>query len=206
MLFLPGSSYLKKVFRKLTGDKSLTRAAEKTIDYEISKKMARKIHTDKDRNDSHRKMLGKRKRERSTEEFNENTKQLPAEQDKECTVCLELAAETSFPDNKHASGREHSSDVCFNCWNQHIESEIISKDFDGISCLQCSHRLVEEEVRRFANESTYQTTRRSMLIHTPDISTEAPRATCIRMKSFRLARVPNALGVSISFSSCGRDL
>ena len=155
MFFLPGSSYLKKVFRKLTSDKSPTQASEKIIDHEISNKMARKIHPDKDRNDSHRKMLGKRKRERSTENSSENTKQQPAEQDKECTVCLELVAETSFPNNEHASGSEHSSDVCLNCWNQHIESEIRSKDFDGISCLQCSHRLVEEEVRRLANESTY---------------------------------------------------
>ena len=79
----------------------------------------------------------------------------PAEQDKECTVCLEVVAETSFPVIDHAAGDKHSSDVCLGCWDQHIESEIQSKSFEGISCLQCPQKLVEDEVRRLAADSTY---------------------------------------------------
>lgn len=109
--------------------------------------------------------LGKRRREQkdSSEDEGEDeedevvkpSSKKPARQNKECAVCFELLARTSFPDTTHSGDGEHSSDVCLSCWNQHIESEIRSKNFEGISCLQCSHELVEEEVRRLANESTY---------------------------------------------------
>jgi hypothetical protein len=105
--------------------------------------------------------LGKRRREQEDSSENEqdevvkpSTKK-PARQNKECAVCFELVARTSFPDTTHSDHREHGSDVCLSCWNLHIESEIRSKNFEGISCLQCSHKLVEEEVRRLANENTY---------------------------------------------------
>jgi DNA-directed RNA polymerase subunit RPC12/RpoP len=109
--------------------------------------------------------LGKRKREQedSSEDEGEDeedevvkpSSKKPARQNKECAVCFELVATTSFPDTTHSGDREHGLDVCLSCWNQHIESEIRSKNFEGISCLQCSHKLVEEEVRRLTNESTY---------------------------------------------------
>jgi len=103
--------------------------------------------------------LGKRKRVREDEgEDDEVVEQLgvqSSEQDKECTVCLEVVAKTSFPAIDHADGDEHSSDVCLACWDHHIESEIRSKSFEGISCLQCSQKLVEKEVRHFASERTY---------------------------------------------------
>jgi DNA-directed RNA polymerase subunit RPC12/RpoP len=109
--------------------------------------------------------LGKRKREQEDEdedesedeedEFVKPSTKKPARQIKECAVCFDLVATTSFPDTTHSGDREHGSDVCFSCWNLHIESEIRSKNFEGISCLQCSHKLVVEEVRRLASESTY---------------------------------------------------
>lgn len=103
--------------------------------------------------------LGKRKREHEDEgEENEAVGQWEdqvAEQDKECTVCLEVVAKTSFPAIDHADGEQHSSDVCLACWDQHIESEIQSKSFEGIRCLQCPQKLVEEEVRQLAKQKTY---------------------------------------------------
>ena len=103
--------------------------------------------------------LGKRKREQQDEveddEVVEQPGVLPADQDKECTVCLEAVAKTSFPSIDHADGDEHISDVCPGCGDQHIESEIRSKSFEGISCLQCSQKLAEEEVRHLASERTY---------------------------------------------------
>lgn len=99
------------------------------------------------------KALGKRKRER--DEDVEQPGKKPAAQDKECTVCLELTTRTSFPIIQHAVGGEHGSDVCLSCWDQHIESEVRSKSSEGISCLQCPQRLVEEEVRHLATNSTY---------------------------------------------------
>lgn len=153
------------------------------------------------------KILGKRKREDRPENADGRTEvkeQSAPEQDKECTVCLEVVAKTSFPDTKHSADHEHSSDVCLSCWNQHIESEIRSKSFEGISCLQCPYKLGEEEVHRLTNESTYAEyaflptpIRTSMLTCTPDISTKAPRAACSRMKSSGPALVPTAPGVCI---------
>ena len=103
--------------------------------------------------------LGKRKRDQEDEgkdnEAVEQREDQVAEQDKECTVYLEVVAETSFPAIDHADGEQHSSDVCLACWDQHIESEIQSKSFEGISCLQCPQKLVEEEVRQLAKEKTY---------------------------------------------------
>jgi hypothetical protein len=103
--------------------------------------------------------LGKRKRKQEDEGEDDEAAEQPGEQpvgqDKECTVCLEVVAKISFPAIDHADGDEHSSDVCLGCWDQHIESEIRSKSFEGISCLQCSQKLVEEEVRHLASERTY---------------------------------------------------
>ena len=160
--------------------------------------------TGKDKRGSHSNTLGKRKREQSLEVADDQTKQQPAEQDKECMVCLELVAETSFPDTKHASGHEHSSDVCLSCWNQHIESEMRSKNFEGISCLHCPHKLVKKKCTilpaRALTPSMYSCLdiKESMLTCRPGILTEAPRAACSRMKSSSHARVPTALGVCTS--------
>lgn len=74
---------------------------------------------------------------------------------KECAVCLELVARTSFRDTHHAAACEASSDVCLSCWDKHIGNEIRSKNLENISCLQCSHALTKEEVRHLASNSTY---------------------------------------------------
>jgi len=103
--------------------------------------------------------LGKRKREQEDEGQDDEAVEQPEdqliEQEKECTVCFEVVAKTAFPSIDHADGAKHSSDVCLGCWDQHIESEIQSKSFEGISCLQCPQRLVEDEVRQLAKERTY---------------------------------------------------
>ena len=65
--------------------------------------------------------LGKRKREQEDDEIAEQAGAQPAEQDKECTVCLEVVTKTYFPAIEHADGEQHSSDVCLACWDQHIE-------------------------------------------------------------------------------------
>jgi hypothetical protein len=183
MINLPRPSYLKKVFHKVTGDKPSTKATQKVFTDETGNRMAQMITNDKqqdnssaigspaehsvrrdlemisltgkDKDSARSKSLGKRKYERSVGINDDQAKQQPAEQDEECTVCLELVATSAFPNTKHASGREHSSDVCLGCWDQHIVSEMRSKNFEVISCLHCSDRLVEEEVRRLTKESTY---------------------------------------------------
>jgi DNA-directed RNA polymerase subunit RPC12/RpoP len=81
--------------------------------------------------------------------------EIPTESVKECTICLESMATDRYPDTPHAAESEHSSDVCHACWEQHLESEVNSKVFEGVSCPQCSQRLLEADVRKLANSSTY---------------------------------------------------
>ena len=85
----------------------------------------------------------------------EKEEEVPAESQKECTICLESMATDRYPDLPHTAESEHSSDVCHACWEQHLESEVSSKVFEGVSCPQCSQRLLEVDVRKLANSSTY---------------------------------------------------
>jgi DNA-directed RNA polymerase subunit RPC12/RpoP len=77
------------------------------------------------------------------------------EAERECTICLESVAKDRFPDLPHTAHSEHSSDVCLTCWEQHLEAEILSKNFEGVSCPLCSQKLLEADVRKLAKRSTY---------------------------------------------------
>lgn len=94
-------------------------------------------------------------KEVKTEKKGEDEEEVPTESVKECTICLESMATDRFPDTPHAADDQHSSDVCHACWEQHLESEVNSKVFEGVSCPQCSQRLLEADVRKLANSSTY---------------------------------------------------
>ena len=162
----------KKVAQGKTSDKTTTNKKidkSSTVESRAERYKRRDLertasHTGKDEDKSRPMLrrssgLAKRKREPEDEgedeEIAEQSEEQSAQRDKECTVCLESVAKASFPAIDHAEGDEHSSDVCFGCWDQHIGSEIRLKSFEGISCLQCPQRLVEEEVRQLANERTY---------------------------------------------------
>lgn len=81
----------------------------------------------------------------------------PAEPERSCIVCLDDVPTNLFPKLPHAisTDNEHSSDVCFDCWDNHLMSNIKSSGYQGVSCPQCSQRLSETEVRKVAKASTY---------------------------------------------------
>jgi DNA-directed RNA polymerase subunit RPC12/RpoP len=85
----------------------------------------------------------------------EKRQEVTIQKEKECTICLEDVATDHYPDLPHAGDSKHGSDVCLRCWDQHLESEITSKGFEGVSCPQCSQRLLETEVRKLATKGTY---------------------------------------------------
>lgn len=157
-----GTTSSKATTNKETGNLSTVESRAERYKRRELEKTASRNGSDQDKPQPmlrHSSGLGKRKREQQDEgeddEAVEQPEDQPTEQEKECTVCLEVVAKTSFPAINHADGAEHSSDVCLGCWDQHIESEIQSKSFECISCLQCPQRLVEDEVRQLAKERTY---------------------------------------------------
>ncbi|KAM0716953.1 hypothetical protein Q7P37_006805 [Cladosporium fusiforme] len=78
----------------------------------------------------------------------------------ECLICSEVMTKDKFPKNHHSmkSGdeSEHNSEVCWSCWDQHIDSETDSKPTSVISCAQCSKVLEEPEIRDLAATDTYE--------------------------------------------------
>ena len=75
---------------------------------------------------------------------------------KECSVCLSDVATNQYPKKPHA-GEQHSSDVCFKCFDQHIKTQVDSTSSGIVSCPQCLQTLAEPEVRKLAKHvATYQ--------------------------------------------------
>lgn len=78
---------------------------------------------------------------------------------KECLICLEDIAKNQYPRAPHAqSGSgQHSSDVCFKCYDQHIEAQVNGTGSGIVNCPQCSQALAEPEIRKLARHvGTYQ--------------------------------------------------
>lgn len=66
---------------------------------------------------------------------------------KECTVCSKAAFVDQFPKSPHAGSEKHGRDVCFSCWEQHIRSEVDSKEWNEVSCAPCDHILGEGDIK-----------------------------------------------------------
>jgi hypothetical protein len=89
---------------------------------------------------------------------------------RECAICSDNIFQTQFPKQPHVHSQDgseqHSSDVCFKCYGQHIEAEVDSKGPDSVSCPQCPHVLSEPEVRKLARRvGIYQKYMRSSFYH-----------------------------------------
>ncbi|KAK6432315.1 hypothetical protein LTR95_011517 [Oleoguttula sp. CCFEE 5521] len=74
---------------------------------------------------------------------------------KECIVCTENVVKSRFPKLLHASAEQHTSDVCFKCWEQHLKVEVVAKDREIFSCPQCSQALEADEIRKLARADTF---------------------------------------------------
>ena len=78
----------------------------------------------------------------------------------ECVVCCNDVAVNRFPRSPHRNSNRgkgrHDSDVCFDCWKLHLESEVTNRDHTAIGCPQCEHKLDEREIRKLASNATYQ--------------------------------------------------
>lgn len=134
----------------------------------------------------------------------------PTKLEKACAVCLEDVSRDRFPDLTHAENNsQHTSDVCLDCWDDHLEAEVKSKGFEGVSCPQCSHKLLESEVRKLAKANTYVecvpvrrlSSRDSSLIQNRlGISTRVQKVACSRTKSSGPVPAPLVHGVRVASS------
>ena len=73
---------------------------------------------------------------------------------KECTVCCTEVAINRFPKLPHKGAGLHDRSVCFNCWEQHLATEIDSKGWDSISCPECEQRLDGSEIKKLASDES----------------------------------------------------
>ena len=98
----------------------------------------------------------KREREDSTPPNPQPDRKKPKLSRKECLICTDEVVKNQYPKKPHAGHEQHTSDVCFKCYNQHIEAEIDQKGPDLVSCPQCSQTLSEPEVRKLTRVATYK--------------------------------------------------
>ena len=74
---------------------------------------------------------------------------------KECVTCCNRVAINRFPKLPHKSAEKHGRDVCFDCWQKHLKSEIQSKGFDSVCCPLCDEALEESEIKKLAKDDAY---------------------------------------------------
>ena len=74
---------------------------------------------------------------------------------KECVTCCNEVPINRFPKLPHKSAEKHGRDVCVDCWEQHLESQIKTNGWDAICCPLCNDTLEETEIKRLANHDTY---------------------------------------------------
>jgi hypothetical protein len=77
---------------------------------------------------------------------------------KPCIVCTDDVPKNRFPKlpHKRAANNEHSSDVCFKCFREHVRNEVEIKGHEEADCPQCSQPLEESDIRKLASSRTYK--------------------------------------------------
>jgi hypothetical protein len=111
---------------------------------------------------------------------------------------------------KHDAGDQHSSDVCFKCYREHLRHQVKDKDSEGVSCPQCAKPLDPSEAQKLASSDTYREYVMACCdskwfgaddvpASRSDILTKRPESACNRMKTTVPARGLSVLGVRNAF-------
>lgn len=75
---------------------------------------------------------------------------------KECVTCCNDVAINRFPKLPHKSAENHERNVCFECWEQHLVSQVEGNGWEAICCPQCEEKLEGTEIKKLASIKTYQ--------------------------------------------------
>lgn len=73
----------------------------------------------------------------------------------ECSVCMEMFAVADSPD-KITSSCQHAAVVCLGCTTESINTQIMDKAWNEISCPECLELLSFQEVKRFAGPEDFE--------------------------------------------------
>lgn len=74
---------------------------------------------------------------------------------KECILCCEELQRIRFPVAPHHNASDCHGNVCFSCWELHLEHEVKSSSWNNIKCPECATVLIEEEVKVLALKDSY---------------------------------------------------
>ncbi|KYG50631.1 hypothetical protein M433DRAFT_283044 [Acidomyces richmondensis BFW] len=70
-----------------------------------------------------------------------------------CSVCMDAASVTSFPQAVHEGASKHKSRVCTRCWKSYVNVFLNGQDYVG--CAECDQDLSEQDVKTLAAPEDY---------------------------------------------------
>lgn len=75
----------------------------------------------------------------------------------QCTTCEhECPEEERFPSVPQACAETHEAETCLTCWQQWLEVQVGSQSYDQISCVQCSNKLNQLDIKRLATTAIFE--------------------------------------------------
>ncbi|KEQ68764.1 hypothetical protein M436DRAFT_57838 [Aureobasidium namibiae CBS 147.97] len=72
-----------------------------------------------------------------------------------CVVCDDTKHQDEFPSTEEVSSHRHGADVCRDCYINHIEVEIDSKQWNEVACPECMTTLSFHEVKSLTNDESF---------------------------------------------------
>lgn len=78
---------------------------------------------------------------------------------KECQVCFDTKHTDLFPHTTEASGCRCLSDSCLLCLQQHMKTQMSSKEWKegSLTCPTCNRSLTHQEIEEYADGATLST-------------------------------------------------
>ncbi len=73
-----------------------------------------------------------------------------------CTVCYEKLNESNLPKQSNTSACQHKRDVCRQCIETSITTQLHDKEWDQIGCPSCGERLNYHDVRSHARKADFE--------------------------------------------------
>lgn len=79
----------------------------------------------------------------------------PSPSSKECLICCEEYPSRIFPSAPHSANAKCQGNICFACYETHLDHEVNSKRWNEVKCPECTQVLQETEIKTMALDETY---------------------------------------------------
>lgn len=73
-----------------------------------------------------------------------------------CTICTSTKNASQFPEEKATTDCEHDSTTCRACLESWLRTQIVDQGTLRVRCIECTSEFRYEDVRRFAEEGTFE--------------------------------------------------